>query len=416
MKNQIIATVLLITALSFWACNDDDEGPTDPDPPIDILPGPNAEQEFQTALIQVEDGQIIRLHADTYIINNTLSMDGKNNIIIEGAGSDNTILDFLGQVSGGEGMLISNSTNITVRNLQIRDTEGDALKVTGTNGITIDNVYAHWTGAPSSENGGYGLYPVLCSNVTIRNSRVRGASDSGIYVGQSENALVYDNRAFENVAGIEIENTINADVYNNVAENNAGGILVFDLPIPGAQSGLGTRVYENTIRNNNHDNFAPEGGIVAEVPPGTGILVLATKSVEIFDNDITDNEIVGVATFSFASIAGLLGLSIPPNFDPFFNEVHIHDNNITKSGGANQNQTAIGLMLMQQFGTNPMPDLLTDGIFSPDTGPDGGLCIQNNSSSYFVNMDLGGQPPSPSLDITPHDCSLPALPPVTVAG
>jgi len=414
MKNSTLIAALLLILVSpfFWSCDDDD--PIEPNE-ITIAPGPNAEQELQMAMIDVKDGWTIILEEGTFEIGSTLSMDGKNNVTLRGAVSGQTILDFAGQNAGGDGILISNCNDITVSNLEIRDTQGDGLKLTGVTGVTIDDVFVQWTGAPSSDNGGYGLYPVLCTNVEIRNSKVRGASDSGIYVGQSTNALVHDNEAYENVAGIEIENTINADVYDNNTYNNAGGILVFDLPGL-TQAGVNTRVYNNTINDNNHDNFAPEGGIVAEVPPGTGILVLATKGVEVFENDITDNRIVGVATFSFVSIASMIGLPIPPGFDPFFNDVHIHDNAISKSGTPNPNQTDIGLLLLSQFGTNPMPDLLTDGIFNPGSGSNGGLCIQNNTSVYFVNMDLAGQPPTPSLDLTQHDCEMDPIPQVNVNG
>ena len=58
-----------------------------------------------------------------------------------------------------------------------------------------------------------------------------GASDAGIYVGQSANVVVRRNRAEWNVAGIEIENTVDAHVYENVATNNTGGILVFNLSL-----------------------------------------------------------------------------------------------------------------------------------------------------------------------------------------
>jgi parallel beta-helix repeat protein len=57
-----------------------------------------------------------------------------------------------------------------------------------------------------------------------------GASDAGIYVGQSKHIIVRNSKAYQNVAGIEIENSWYADVYENEAFNNTGGILVFDLP------------------------------------------------------------------------------------------------------------------------------------------------------------------------------------------
>jgi hypothetical protein len=138
--------------------------------------------------------------------------------------------------------------------------------------------------------------------------------------------------------------------------------------------------------------------------------------VEDFNPEITNTEIVGVATFSYVSIAGRIGQDIPPGFNPFFNGVHIHDNDITKSGGPNQNQTTIGFILLQQFGANPMPDLLTDGIFDSENGTNGGLCIQNNTSVYFFNLDMGSNPQNPSMDISPHDCSMDPLPPVNVPG
>src|SRR3546814_1516361 len=76
-------------------------------------------------------------------------------------------------------------------------------------------VRAEWTGGPSTDNGAYGLYPVQVDNVLIEDSVVKGASDAGIYVGQSTNIIVRNNRAEGNVAGIEIENSTGADVYGN---------------------------------------------------------------------------------------------------------------------------------------------------------------------------------------------------------
>src|SRR5581483_10115819 len=98
-----------------------------------------------------------------------------------------------------------------------------------------------------------------------------GASDAGIYVGQSQKVVVRKCRAEQNVAGIEIENCTDADVYENMATNNAGGLLVFDLPGLQAKNGRRVRVHDNQVFANNHENFAPKGNIVATVAPGTGM-------------------------------------------------------------------------------------------------------------------------------------------------
>lgn len=159
-----------------WSCSEDDNPVIIPPKIITIETGPNAEEEIQNAFIDVQDdGWTISLAAGTYEITGTLTMDGKNDVTIKGQGAGSTILSFDTQTDGGDGILISNSSNVTIRDLQITDAVGDALKVTTTNGIIIDGVTTLWSGTPSSENGGYGIYPVLCSDVIIWNSMARGA-------------------------------------------------------------------------------------------------------------------------------------------------------------------------------------------------------------------------------------------------
>ncbi|MBK6512223.1 MAG: right-handed parallel beta-helix repeat-containing protein [Haliea sp.] len=123
----------------------------------------------------------------------------------------------------------------------MENTSGDAIKVKDANGVTFRRVRVEWTNGPDENNGAYGLYPVGCRNVLIEDSEVRGASDAGVYVGQSENIIVRRNYVYENVAGIEIENSKFADVYENNTTGNTGGILVFDLPGPPVQGGEAVR-------------------------------------------------------------------------------------------------------------------------------------------------------------------------------
>ena len=106
------------------------------------------------------------------------------------------------------------------------------------------------------------------------------------------------NRVEFNVAGIEIENSTGADVHDNTATNNAGGILVFNLP--GLQVfGERTRVYNNQSFENNTLNFAPAGNIVAGVPTGTGIMILANDQIEVFGNSLRDNNSSQITLISY---------------------------------------------------------------------------------------------------------------------
>ena len=142
---------------------------------------------------------------------------------------DKTILSFKEQVSGAEGLLVT-ANDFTIEDLAIEDAKGDALKINEAKNVIIRRVRTEWTNGPYTANGAYGIYPVQTENTLIDEVVAIGASDAGIYVGQSKNVVVRNSRAEYNVAGIEIENTLDADVFDNIAINNTGGILVFNMP------------------------------------------------------------------------------------------------------------------------------------------------------------------------------------------
>jgi parallel beta-helix repeat protein len=112
-------------------------------------------------------------------------------------------------------------------------------------GLFIRKVRAEWTGGPKETNGGYGLYPVQCADVLIEECTIRGASDAGIDVGQSENIIVKRNRVERNVAGIDIENCTRADIHGNEATDNAGGVLIFTMPDSPKKDGRHRRLFKN---------------------------------------------------------------------------------------------------------------------------------------------------------------------------
>ena len=100
-------------------------------------------------------------------------------------GETDTVLDFSGQTSGANGIEIS-ADGDTLETLQIVDTQGDGVRATQVDGVTFRRVHVAWTSGSSTDNGGYGIYPVMSSHVLIEDCFVSGASDAGIYVGQSE--------------------------------------------------------------------------------------------------------------------------------------------------------------------------------------------------------------------------------------
>ena len=191
---------------------------------IKISPSADPYSEIQEALILASSGDTIKLSDGYYELEDSLSID-VDGISLIGSSINGTILSFINQQSGAQGLLVT-SDDVTLKEFTIQNAKGDAIKAKGVDNIKFINVKTEWTGGPSSLNGAYGLYPVESTNVLIDGCVAIGASDAGIYVGQSKNIIVKNSTAEFNVAGIEIENSYYADVYNNTATNNTGGILV----------------------------------------------------------------------------------------------------------------------------------------------------------------------------------------------
>ena len=319
-----------------------------------IQPSENSYQDIQEALILAEPGDVVRLTAGTFYLRDSLSLD-VNDVQVEGEGMHQTILDFSDQQSGAQGLSVT-SDNVTLQDFSIQNAKGDAIKVKGVTNIKFLRVKTEWTNGPSSENGAYGLYPVESTNVLIDGCVAIGASDAGIYVGQSKNIIVRNSRAEYNVAGIEIENSYYADVFNNLATNNTGGILIFDLPGLPQQGGHHVRVFNNRSVGNNTDNFAPEGNIVGEVPRGTGIIVQANSDVEIFDNEIGDNDTVNIAVVTYGNETD------DQTYYPHPKSIQIHGNEFGPTGyNPDTSKGELAQILFDLSGGN-MPDIFWDGL------------------------------------------------------
>ncbi len=387
-------TTILLCGMSVWAYAQKD-----------------IQKKIQTQFIEAENGSVIELPKGRFQFDASLWLDGKKNITIKGAGMDKTILNFKGQLSGAEGIKVTNASEITILDLTVQDTKGDGVKTQLVEGITFKNVKAEWTNGGEADNGGYGLYPVQCTNVLIDNCVAVGASDAGIYVGQSKYIIVKNSKAYQNVAGIEIENSLYADVFENEAYNNTGGILVFDLPDLIQKEGGYVRVFKNNIHDNNHINFAPKGNTVGKVPQGTGLMILATRNVEAFENKIVNNISAGTAIVSYYITENPIN---DKTYKPFPSNVYIHDNYYERPDVKATSKGRLGKMykFKLRFGKN-VPHILYDGIEDPAM-KDRNICLKNNTNATFANIDAGNKFKNKSRDMKPHDCDQQPISPVVL--
>jgi len=371
MRNIMFRTLFCLGLLAFSALQAEE---------ILINPSDSSQEQVQEALILAKPGDTIKLQAGLYKFTDGLSLD-VDNVRLIGEGMDKTILSFADQLSGAQGLLVT-SNKVVLKDFAIEDAKGDALKVIGADGIYMINLRTEWTGGPKSTNGAYGLYPVESKDVLIDGCVAIGASDAGIYVGQSENIIVRNSRAHYNVAGIEIENSYYADVYDNVASHNTGGILVFDLPDLPQQGGHHVRVFRNQAIDNDTDNFAPEGNIVGEVPRGTGIIIQANSDVEVFDNDISGNGTVNLSIVTYSAETN------DENYYPHPKSIQVHGNRFGKGGFDPDVDKAIAGILYELSEGN-LPDIFWDGVLplsqmifgQPDEEK---LILVNNGDASFL--------------------------------
>lgn len=405
------------------------------------------EEGLQIAANSLEDGSALVLGLGVFELDNQVTIRAEDitvcgqGIGVEGSFDEGTTLDFAAQATQSNGIDVVGN-NFTVRDLAIVDAKKDGLRIEDSDGVTIQRVRATWRNEQDSTNGSYGLYPVKVSHVLIEDSAAYNSSDAGIYVGQCQHAIVRNNVAKGNVAGIEIENTAFADVYGNLAEDNTGGLLIFDLP-GNPVIGRDIHIHDNIVRNNNTPNFAP-GGTVKQIPVGTGTFAMASRRVEINNNTYENNGTSDIAILSGLVIEGdpeawalsmaeivndISDLNLPTNGDTVYNyrteDVLIHDNTHMGSGTdpfLSTSDQEFGILLAIVYAQHlPIDQILYDAIeesmFSPDdpsmTSNDHHICVGgSNSGATFASLDVESlimgatfedlfRPASP---FTPYDC------------
>lgn len=311
-------------------------------------------------MIQLRPGDTLEFDCGFIELAHGLLIQATEDVTVKGCGKDETVLSFRDSdnVTGLEAL---NVRGITVRDLTIADSPGDAFKLKGVKWGTLLNVRAYWSGGgepvtatnyterlkvactqppmnsgdptpdyvPSSASGRYGIYPVESENILVDNAESVGASDAGIYVGQTNTTIIRNSRAVYNVMGFEIENVQGGEYDSNLAECNTGGFLIYDLENI-TQYGDTSVMLNNVARNNNTYNFA-HSGLVSAVPRGTGFLTLGYDNIEIVNNTFEDHSTAAIIYASYELIDGK-GKTTDKKLDPYTEGLHIHGNVMRNSG------------------------------------------------------------------------------------
>ncbi|MGH1434152.1 MAG: parallel beta-helix domain-containing protein [Lewinella sp.] len=414
LKNTgITLAIFLVAGLIWWFVSDYQVYENRPQKPLDEYV--DLEADFQKLFQLAQDGETIELPAGHFKFSKALILDGKNNITIKGAGMDKTVLSFRGQTEGAEGIRVANGHNITLEDFTVQDAIGDNIKAIYIDTIIFRNLKTEWTDVPNTTLGAYGLYPVICKNVLIENCEALRGSDSGLYVGQSQDVVIRNNITTENVCGINVENSGNVDIYNNKCFNNTSGITALD--IPGLTRYMDDiRIHDNQIYENTLYNFAPAGNVAASTVAGTGITLWAAKNVSVYDNEIVDNPFP-IVMFSFvgtnymakdkeyAPVAASerarnevsaeeeaslredvinAKWSADENYNPYNVDISFRNNKWSFGSFRKKLQTTGGaLFTLATWGKNA--HLWYDGVDNPDGST---VCIDGNNDFIVVNLDI----------------------------
>ncbi|HEY8120608.1 MAG TPA: parallel beta-helix domain-containing protein [Myxococcota bacterium] len=248
-----------------------------------------AGESIGRALEHAPPGSTIEVEPGTY--HESLVVDTPG-ITLRGivSGAQRPVLD--GQGKRNDGVIASGSP-FTMSGFAVQHYRGNGVTTQQVDGATLSDLIL-------DDTGRYGVYPIQSRNVAITHCSVTKISDAGIYVGESERAVVAYNEVFGNVAGIEIENTNDADVHDNVAHDNTAGILVFVLPGKVLKEAKRNRVHHNWVIHNNTENFGDPNAIIGQLAYGIGILVMGADDTLVENNWVRDNHSSGIGVIRLA--------------------------------------------------------------------------------------------------------------------
>ena len=256
------------------------------------------------ALERAEPGSVVEVEPGVY--HEALTVDTPG-ITLRGLVRDGArpVLDGRGEL--GDAVIASGSPFV-MSGFEVRHYVGNGVTTQGVDGVVLTDLIIDDTGL-------YGLYPVQSANIEVTHNTVTGIRDAGIYVGESNGALVAYNEVHRNVAGIEIENTNDAVVRDNLVYDNTAGIAVFVLPGKVQKEGLRTRVFRNFALRNNRANFGDPESIIGSLPHGVGIFVMGADDTVVEDNQVKHNVSAGIAVLRLAPADAQKDPALEPNSD-----------------------------------------------------------------------------------------------------
>jgi len=277
---------------------------------------------IQAAVDAANPGDIIRVPPGVYRENVFVT---KDNITIEG--SAGAILDGTG---------LAGTSGITVRSLT-PPARINGFRLTGLriqnyvrNGVILSRVDNYQIDhGEYVDNKAYGIFPIRSSNGLIEFNRVSGSDDTGIYIGQSSDAVIRNNLVTDCTVAISVEVSTNIAVQDNRVMDNTIGLFIGVLPGLSVTETTNVQVNGNLLIKNNRPNPVTDpADILYQLPSGVGALIFGANQVIMTDNRVLDNNSAGIAVLQVPPTLAALD----PRLEPLPNQNRISRNVVLSNG------------------------------------------------------------------------------------
>jgi parallel beta-helix repeat protein len=199
-----------------------------------------------------------------------------------------------------DGIVVRGTKESVIDGIEIR---GFTVEGFTNNGIWLEYVnHFNIENNASVNNEENGIWPTLSANGQVKNNVAYGSKDSALWVEASENIRVIQNELHHSPTGLEVTLSKDLEIENNNVHDNTVGIGLYHPSAAGLPKAEwptyaygNWHIVNNYVHDNNAENVAEEGGEVALLPPGLGMLILGVDGVHVIQNRVEKNDFVGVA-------------------------------------------------------------------------------------------------------------------------
>ncbi len=298
--SRLAMCVLFVLA---FGCGDDDDGGA---LGMTVRPGESIQAAVDAAMpgdtVRVMPGDYTEPHGERAAVRITKPLQL---IAMSSAGQKVRILPGPGQTSGilvePENFGDPDVDGVEIRGFTVEGFEDNGIWLRFVKNFTIED-------NESIDNLENGIWPTLSADGLVKNNLSYGSLDSALWIEASENVRVVGNELHSSPTGLEITVSYEVTAEQNDIHDNTVGVGLYHPssaglpPLQPLERNGFWHIIDNDIYNNNAENTAPEGSIVAELPPGIGILMTGVDNIDIENNRIENNDFLGIAMVDYCVV------------------------------------------------------------------------------------------------------------------